>query len=217
MGRRAQAEFTGSQPAVLAALRSSITPLKEQARALCKDIGASLAETAATGLESLAATMAARVPEDYSWLLVRKAERDEAVLEERVWSKAKEYESLWSSIKPVTRTLSSIRQLEKQFPPGLWEASLAPAVTKCQAGVQHAQTFATALCVVNIAVNKLRLARKSPAASKNVLEMVGFVERHNLQSQIPQHLWEEVLAGLREAGLRPAAAVDTGAPGNPAA
>lgn len=195
-------------------MRSSITPLKEQARALCKDIGESLAGTATAGLESLVATMASRVPEDYSWLLVPKAERDEAQLEERVWSKAKEYENLWSSIKPVTKSLSSIRQLQKQFPPGLWEARLAPVVAKCERGVQHAQTFATALCVVNIAVNKLRLAQKSPAAAKNVLEMVGFVERHKLQSHIPNHLWEEVLAGLRDAGLRPGAAAGTAAPAN---
>jgi hypothetical protein len=153
--------------------------------------------------------MSARVPEDYSWLLAAKAERNEALLEEKLWSRAAEYENLWSSIKPVTRTLSTVRELEKNFPPGIWAALLAPVVSDCQARVQHAQTFATALCVVNIAVNKLRVAAKSPAAARNVVEMTTFVHRHGLQSLIPAHLWEEVQEGMRAAGLP--------VPGNPPA
>jgi hypothetical protein len=205
----AQAPFNGSPPDALAALRSSISPLKQQAVALAKDVADSLARVATARLESLRATMTARIPEDYSWLLAAKAERNEALLEEKVWSRASEYENLWTSIKPVTRTLSTVRELEKNFPPGVWAASLAPLVADCQARVRDAQTFATALCLVNIAANKLRIAAKSPAAARNVVEMITFVQRHGLQSLAPAHLWEEVQEGARAAGLT--------VPGNPPA
>jgi hypothetical protein len=191
-------------------MRRSVSRLRQQARELQQAAGVVLAQTAANSLSSVQRDMGARIPEDYSWLLAVKSERDEAVLEAKLWSRAKDYENLWHHIKPATKALSSIAQLEPKIPAAAWADHVTPAVSRCQAGVQRAQTFATGLCIVNILCNKFRLAQKSKPVAKNIQDMVSFLERHALQGQVPSHLWEELEAGLREHGLRPPAGSGSG-------
>jgi hypothetical protein len=185
-------------------MRRSVSRLRQQARDLQQAAGAALAKRAANSLRAVEGDMTRRIPSEYAWLLAAKSDRDESGLEQKLWSRTKDYENLWGSIKPCSKALSSVRNLESKLPAGAWADHVAPIVSKCQDGVQRAETFATGLCIVNILCNKLRVAQKSKPVAQNIMTMVSFMERHSLQGKVPSHLWEELEAGLREHGLRPA-------------
>ena len=117
------------------------------------------------------------IPENNDLVLCPAAEHDPSQLTEQIWSQPKKSEGIWVKTE--------------------WQADATELATARQT-LQKAQQWATAVCILNIMMNKSQLVGIGPAANaaaiaKSITDMVGFLKARGCKEKVPAHLWQELM------------------------
>jgi hypothetical protein len=180
----------------LETLRASAISLNTEAHALATRVRGHVAESARAALVQLTAVVQELTPQNNDLVLCPAAERDPSQLTEQIWSQPKKFEGIWLRIKPLDKAVSRVDALAG--PLGAeWQADATELATARQT-LQKAQQWATAVCILNIIMNKSRLLGIGPAANaaataKSITDMVGFLKARGCKEKVPAHLWQELM------------------------